>query len=59
MVIHSSGGCELCCLPGGITESEEIPAKAVMKQLHLSARAFHRVLKLTGTIADLEGADII
>jgi len=30
-----------------------------MHQLHLSARAFHRVLKLARTIADLAGSDII
>jgi magnesium chelatase family protein len=30
-----------------------------MKQLNLSARAFHRILKLSRTIADHEGADII
>ena len=28
-------------------------------QLHLSARAYHRVLKLSRTIADLAGADDI
>jgi magnesium chelatase family protein len=33
--------------------------KTAMKQLYLSARAFHRILKLARTIADLEGADII
>jgi magnesium chelatase family protein len=33
--------------------------KAAMKQLHLSARAFHRILKLAHTIADLENSDII
>jgi magnesium chelatase family protein len=33
--------------------------KAAMKQLYLSARAFHRILKLARTIADLDGADII
>nr|WP_201360556.1 YifB family Mg chelatase-like AAA ATPase [Dictyobacter formicarum] len=33
--------------------------KAAMQQLHLSARAFHRVLKLARTIADLAGCDII
>jgi len=33
--------------------------KAAMKQLYLSARAFHRILKLARTIADLENADII
>jgi magnesium chelatase family protein len=33
--------------------------KAAMKQLYLSARAFHRVLKLARTIADLDGSEII
>jgi len=33
--------------------------KAAMKQLHLSARAFHRILKLALSIADLENSDII
>ncbi|MCL5266232.1 MAG: YifB family Mg chelatase-like AAA ATPase [Chloroflexi bacterium] len=33
--------------------------KAAMIQLHLSARGFHRVLKLARTIADLAGADVI
>lgn len=33
--------------------------KAAMNQLHLSARAFHRILKLGRTIADLDGSDII
>jgi magnesium chelatase family protein len=30
-----------------------------MKQLNLSARAFHRILKVSRTIADLGGADTI
>jgi magnesium chelatase family protein len=30
-----------------------------MKQLYLSARAFHRILKLARTIADLENGEII
>jgi magnesium chelatase family protein len=33
--------------------------KAAMKQLYLSARAFHRILKLARTIADLESSGII
>jgi len=33
--------------------------RTAMKQLHLTARAFHRVLKLARTIADLDSADII
>lgn len=32
---------------------------AAMRQLHLSARAYHRVLKVSRTIADLDGADLI
>ncbi len=33
--------------------------KAAMRQLHLSARAYHRTLKLARTIADLAGRDSI
>lgn len=33
--------------------------KAAVSQLHLSARAFHRTLKLARTIADLAGAEVI
>lgn len=33
--------------------------RAAMKQFHLTARAFHRVLKLARTIADLEAAETI
>ena len=33
--------------------------KAAMQQLHLSARAYHRVLKLARTIADLAGSEHI
>ncbi len=40
-------------------ESARSLLKAAMKQLYLSARAFHRILKLARTIADLENTDII
>jgi magnesium chelatase family protein len=33
--------------------------KAAMAQLQMSARAFHRVLKLSRTIADLAGCEAI
>jgi magnesium chelatase family protein len=33
--------------------------RAAMKQLHLTGRAFHRILKLSRTIADLEHSDMI
>jgi magnesium chelatase family protein len=33
--------------------------RAAMKQLHLTARAFHRILKVSRTIADLENSGII
>ncbi|MCL0094752.1 ATP-binding protein, partial [Dehalococcoidales bacterium] len=42
-----------------VEESAQSLLKAAMKQLHLSARAFHRILKIARTIADLENADII
>jgi magnesium chelatase family protein len=42
-----------------VEESGQSLLKAAMKQLYLSARAFHRILKLALTIADLESSDII
>ncbi|MDD4858649.1 MAG: ATP-binding protein [Dehalococcoidales bacterium] len=42
-----------------VEDSAQSLLKAAMKQLYLSARAFHRILKLARTIADLEGSDII
>ncbi len=42
-----------------VEESAKSLLKAAMKQLYLSARAFHRILKIARTIADLENADII
>ncbi len=38
-----------------LDEAGEGPMKAAVKQLHLSARSYHRVLKLGRTIADLAG----
>ena len=31
--------------------------RAAMQQLHMSARAYHRILKLSRTIADLAGSE--
>ncbi len=42
-----------------VESSAEKLLKAAMQQLHLSARAFHRVLKLARTIADLAECDSI
>lgn len=42
-----------------VEESAQGLLKAAMKQLYLSARAFHRILKIARTIADLENSDII
>jgi magnesium chelatase family protein len=42
-----------------VEPSAEKLLKAAMQQLHLSARAFHRVLKLARTIADLSESETI
>jgi len=42
-----------------VDDSAQSLLKAAMKQLNLSARAFHRILKLARTIADHESSDII
>ncbi|MFC2066664.1 YifB family Mg chelatase-like AAA ATPase [Chloroflexota bacterium] len=42
-----------------LEESAQGLLKAAMKQLYLSARAFHRIIKLARTGADLEDSDII
>jgi magnesium chelatase family protein len=42
-----------------VEESAQSLLQAAMKQLYLSARAFHRILKLALTIADLESSDVI
>ena len=40
-------------------DSAQSLLKAAMNQMHLSARAFHRILKLALTVADLEQSEII
>jgi magnesium chelatase family protein len=44
---------------GVLDDSGKSLMKAAMSQLQMSARAFHRVLKLARTIADLAGSDAI
>ena len=46
---------EFCCL----NEESEKLIRTAMQQMQLSARAYHRVLKLARTIADLAGYDDI
>jgi magnesium chelatase family protein len=42
---------QLCVL----RENAQALMRTAMRQMHLSARAYHRVLKVSRTIADLEG----
>jgi magnesium chelatase family protein len=42
-----------------IDSSAQTLLKAAMGQLHLSARGYHRILKLARTIADLAVSDTI
>jgi magnesium chelatase family protein len=42
-----------------LDEAGEGLVRAAMSQLNLSARGYHRVLKLARTIADLAGSDAI
>jgi magnesium chelatase family protein len=42
-----------------VDEAGKALLKAAMQQMHLSARAYHRVLKLARTIADLAGSEKI
>ncbi|GHO50268.1 YifB family Mg chelatase-like AAA ATPase [Ktedonospora formicarum] len=42
-----------------VDDAAERLIKAAMQQMHLSARAYHRVLKLARSIADLAGCDTI
>ena len=43
----------------GTDDHTQALLKAAMQQLHLSARAYHRTLKLARTIADLAGSEAI
>lgn len=40
----------------GLRDDAQALMRTAMRQMHLSARAYHRVLKVSRTIADLEGA---
>ena len=42
-----------------LDETSQALMKSAMSQLQLSARAYHRVLKLARTIADLAGSEVI
>ena len=42
-----------------VTKEQEVFLKKVFEQKGLSARAYHRILKVARTIADLRGADEI
>jgi magnesium chelatase family protein len=42
-----------------VDEAGKSLLRAAMQQLHMSARAYHRILKLARTIADLAGSDKI
>jgi magnesium chelatase family protein len=44
---------EFCAL----REDAQALMRAAMRQMHLSARAYHRILKVSRTIADLEGTE--
>ena len=46
-------------LPDAAVQEARERVKAAIKQLYLSACAFHRILKLARSIADLENSDII
>jgi magnesium chelatase family protein len=44
---------------GRIDDAGKSLLRAAMQQLHMSARAYHRILKLARTIADLAGSERI
>jgi len=62
---HTKLSCNADMTPKEVKEfcvvepSAQSLLRAAMKQLHLTGRAFHRILKLSRSIADLEHSDII
>ncbi len=52
----TAGDIENFCM---MDDSAETLLKAALRKLQLSARAYHRVLKVSRTIADLAASDII
>lgn len=42
-----------------ISQQDQEYLKNVIEKLHLSARAYHRIIKIARTIADLDGVDLI
>ena len=44
---------------GQLQEEDKSLMRSAMTQLNLSARAYHRILKLTRTISDLAGSEEI
>jgi magnesium chelatase family protein len=61
----SDVACNADMRPAEVRKHRELDAtctslmKTAMNQLQLSARAYHRVLKLARTIADLAGSEVI
>jgi magnesium chelatase family protein len=51
--------CELDAAGQSLIKVASIHTSRAMRQLHLSARAYHRILKLSRTIADLAGSEMI
>jgi len=52
-------GLQQVCMYFALDDPRQALKKTAMRQLQLTARAFHRVLKLSRTIADLAGSEAI
>src|SRR5205814_989219 len=59
LAANSDMGVAEVRLHGGVDAAGQTLLRAAVTQLSLSARAYHRVLKLARTIADLADADAI